>query len=306
MLPLYWSPVFTDALDPAARFPRLRYRLVRAALEARGAAGWARITEPPRASLERVRATHDPDFVERFVRGDLDAREERRVGLRPWRPEIVDRTLAIVGGTLAATQDVLHGGHAVAGNLSGGTHHAHADFGSGYCIFNDLAVATRWALAEGVGRVLIVDLDVHQGDGTAAIFAGEPRVFTFSMHCDKNFPFRKQASDLDVALPERTGDEAYLDALDQHLEPLFDAVHPGLVLFQAGVDPLAEDTLGRLALTRAGLAARNDRVFAAARARGVPMVVTMGGGYAEPLEASVEAHADVFEGAARAFGAPLG
>lgn len=294
-IPLYWSPEFTGAIDPEARFPRLRYDLVRAAI---GEAAWAVVRAAPLADEAPIRAVHDPAYVTAFLERRLDPAIERRIGLRPWRPEIRGRTLRIVGGTLAATQDVLHHGHPVAGNLAGGTHHAHADFGSGFCIFNDLVVAARMALAEGVRQVLVVDLDVHQGDGTATLCADEPRIFTYSLHCGPNFPFRKATSDLDVALPEGAGDEAYLEALEASLPALFDAVRPELVFYQAGVDPLAEDGLGRLALTQEGLRRRNDRVLELVAARGLPLVITMGGGYAEPLSASVAAHVDVYRQAA--------
>jgi acetoin utilization deacetylase AcuC-like enzyme len=290
---LFHSEVYTGALHPEARFPRMRYRLLREALLEPVASGVLALVEPPRAAREDALLAHDPAYVDAFLEGRLDADAERRIGLRPWTPAIVDRTLAILGGTLAATRLALAGAPAT-GNAAGGTHHAHRSFGSGYCIFNDIAVGARLALREGVSRVLVIDLDVHQGDGTAAIFADEPRVVTFSMHAEKNFPFRKQASDLDVGLPDGLDDDGYLAALEAHLDAILDAARPELVFYQAGVDALAEDKLGRLNLTREGLRRRNQRVYAALAERGLPVVILMGGGYAEPLARSVEAHADVF------------
>jgi len=207
---------------------------------------------------------------------------------------MIPRTLLLMGGSLGATREVLAGAPCAA-NLAGGTHHAFRDRGAGYCVFNDLAVSASHALKEGASRILIVDLDVHQGDGTASIFAQEPDVFTFSMHCGRNFPFRKQTSDLDVAVEEGCEDEEYLHTLSKTLPRLFNGVSPDLVLFQAGVDPLAHDKLGRLNLSREGLQQRNSLVFEELYKRDIPVVVFMGGGYSVPLEKSVEAHADVFE-----------
>jgi len=191
----------------------------------------------------------------------------------------------------------------IATNLAGGTHHAARAEGSGYCVFNDLAVTACAMRAEGrARRVLVVDVDVHQGDGTAAIFAGDPDVFTLSLHGARNFPFRKQQSSLDVELPDGTTDEMYLMALAPALARSFDASRPELVLVQAGVDALAEDRLGRLSLSHEGLYARDEQILASCHARGVPVVLTLGGGYADPIDASVEAHAGTYEVARRIFG----
>lgn len=296
MLALYYSEIYSAAIAEEARFPRLRYRWVREELDRRRLR--ASFFAPPEVQPGELQRVHDPDYVAAFLERRLDERAQRRIGLVPWTPLTVPRTLQLVGGSLAATRHALHT-HGVAGNLGGGTHHAHRDYGSGFCVFNDLAVAARAALEEfGLRRILIVDLDVHQGDGTATLFAQEPRVFTFSLHCGKNFPFRKAKSDLDVELPVGAGDEAYLQALDRHLPELFYAQRPELVLYQAGVDPLGADHLGRLALTRAGLQARNARVYGLVEEAQVPLVIFMGGGYARPLERSIECHADVYEQAA--------
>lgn len=297
MLALYYSEIYSEAISEEARFPRLRYRMVRAELERRQIAAtfWA----PPEVTPEELSQVHDPNYVQAFLEERLDERAQRRIGLMPWNRLTRPRTLQLIGGSLAATRHALET-HGFAGNLGGGTHHAHRDFGSGFCVFNDLAVAAAAAIKEhGLTRILIVDLDVHQGDGTAAIFQGEPRVFTFSVHCGKNFPFRKQQSDLDVELPVGAGDAEYLAALEHHLPQVFFAQRPELVLYQAGVDPLASDHLGKLSLSREGLAARNDRVFRLAAENQVPLVILMGGGYSRPLTHSIECHADVFEQASK-------
>jgi acetoin utilization deacetylase AcuC-like enzyme len=197
--------------------------------------------------------------------------------------------MAAAGTVLAARLALRHG---LACNTAGGSHHAFAGFGSGFCVFNDVAVAARLLLAEGsVGRVLVVDLDVHQGDGTAAIFAADPSVVTFSMHCRTNFPARKQQSDLDVALEPGIGDEEYLAALDAVLGPLLDRVRPDLVFYNAGVDPHVDDQLGRLALSDAGLAARERRVLDACLGRGLPLACVLGGGYAPTVDLVAARHA---------------
>jgi acetoin utilization deacetylase AcuC-like enzyme len=228
----------------------------------------------------------------------LDASVLRRIGF-PWSKELVTRTLASVGGTLQATAQALTSGFG--GTLAGGTHHAYRQEGSGFCVFNDIAVAIEWAKANhGVQRALIVDLDVHQGDGTAAIFAGNRDVFTLSLHGERNFPFRKQQSVIDVPLPDGTGDEAYLEALRPVLEQTRD-FHPDIVFFQAGVDALGTDKLGRLSLTREGLAQRDHLVYRFVSDLNVPLVQTLGGGYSEPIELTVEAHGQSFRIAARYF-----
>jgi acetoin utilization deacetylase AcuC-like enzyme len=293
---IFYDPVYTDGLSPEARFPRDRYREVREALEGRGVDARARFAPSPVCAEADLHLVHEPAYVTAFLEGALDARAARRIGLRPWTDRIGERTLKILGGSVAATHALLSEHAGVAGNLAGGTHHAFRGEGAGYCVFNDVAVCARVAMRDhGVERVLVLDLDVHQGDGTAAIFEDEPRVFTCSLHCQENFPFRKQRSDLDIALPKGTGDAGYLDALDRVLSRTFTRHRPELLIYQAGVDPLAEDRLGRLELTREGLQERNARVYAEARARGIPTLVLMGGGYAEPLEPTVTALADVFE-----------
>lgn len=252
----------------------------------------------PPACPETIELVHDPAYVRGFLDGTVDARVMRRIGF-PWSPELTRRTLASVGGTLCATRDALALG--AGGNLAGGTHHAFESEGAGFCVFNDIAVAIRSLLAGGqIERAAVVDLDVHQGDGTAAIFAAEPRVLTLSVHGAGNFPFRKQRSGIDVELPDGAGDGEYQAALASALERVF-GFAPQIVFYQSGVDGLASDKLGRLALTPAGLQRRDTMVFEGAARRGIPVAITLGGGYSEPIALTAEAHANTFLCAARVF-----
>ena len=231
--------------------------------------------------------------------GGLAEAEVRRLGF-PWSEQLVRRSRASVSGTVAAARDALCNG--IAGNLAGGTHHAFADHGEGYCVFNDHAVAVRLLQLEGrIERAVIVDLDVHQGNGTAAIFAGDDSVFTFSMHGARNYPFRKQRSSLDVDLSDGCEDAEYLALLARQLPAVLDAARADVLFYQGGVDPLAGDALGRLRLTHRGLRTRDRLVLAAARDRDLPVVLTLGGGYARPIEESVEAHCGTYREAAALF-----
>jgi acetoin utilization deacetylase AcuC-like enzyme len=287
-------------LPPGHRFPMAKYRLLRESLLASGVLRASELVPAELAEVEAVLRVHTPRWVRAVLEDRLTEAEQRRLGF-PWSPELVQRSLASVGGTCAAGLRALADG--IAGNLAGGTHHAFADHGSGYCDFNDIAIAARALLDEdAAARVLVVDLDVHQGDGTAAIFAAEPRVFTFSMHGARNFPFTKQKSDLDVELADGTGDAPYLDTLRAALAAAVDRARPGFIFYQAGVDPLAEDTLGRLSLTHDGLEARDTFVLEAVRRSGVPMVVTLGGGYARPLDATVRAHIGTYRAVRTVWG----
>ena len=293
-LHLWYSDTYSFGIDEKANFPRLRYKFTRDLLEHD-----PRIVfnDAPKVSIDDITRIHDMDYVYRFLEGSLSEKEQRAIGLRPWKPDIVPRTLHLVGGTLAATKRVIRNG-GFAGNLAGGTHHAFADRGAGYCIFNDLAVCARYAQVEfGFQNLLIIDLDVHQGDGTASIFRFDDQVHTFSMHCGKNFPFRKQKSDWDIPVETDISDQQYLEVLEEALEVLF-AREPELIFYQAGVDPLADDRLGRLSLSRETLQRRNHMVLSRAHQRNIPMVLTMGGGYSEPIQLSAQAHADVFRQAA--------
>lgn len=296
----FYDETYTGAIDDDSRFPKHRYRLVRETLEKRGLAGrWLQLEHPRRATVEELELVHDSEYVENFLTGRLADDQVRKIGFRPWTDTFVERTLRLTGGTLEA-YDQIADGAAVAGNLAGGTHHAFADDGAGYCVFNDIAICATRALREGVAdQVVIIDLDVHQGDGTASLFEQEPRVATYSLHCAENFPFRKRSSDRDVTVAENSGDEVYLAKLHETLPDFLESYRPALVIYQAGVDALAADRHGRLELTRRGLRRRNRMVFEWVDTLNVPLLITMGGGYAEPITRSVAAHADVFEAAVR-------
>ena len=277
-----------------------KYPLLRAALLKEGVLAPEELLPAEPVALEALARVHTPRWLEAVLGGTLSEAEVRRLGF-PWSEALVLRSRAAVGGTCAAASVALEEGFA--GNLAGGTHHAFADHGEGFCVFNDIAVSIRALKAQGhLDRAAVVDLDVHQGNGTASVFADDASVFTFSMHGEHNFPFRKQRSSLDVGLADGTTDAAYLDALYRHLPHVLDAARPELVYYQAGVDPLAEDALGRLALTHSGLEARDRFVFESVRRRNVPLVVTLGGGYARPLASTIAAHVGTYRAARAVFG----
>jgi acetoin utilization deacetylase AcuC-like enzyme len=298
---LYYADHFVLPLPEGHRFPMEKYARLRSRLLACGAFAEADFCVPDAASDDAILRAHDPAYLQRVARGTLDVAEVRRIGF-PWSPAMVERSRRSAGATLAACRSALarDGGTACAVNLAGGTHHAHRDFGSGFCVFNDAAIAALAMRAEHrVRRVAIVDCDVHQGDGTAAILANEPEVFTCSLHGAKNFPFRKQTSDLDIELPDETGDAAYLTALDAALQSVFERAQPELVIYLAGADPYAGDRLGRLALSIDGLRLRDERVLAACRDASVPVAIAMAGGYAEPIDDTVTIHVNTVTTAAR-------
>jgi acetoin utilization deacetylase AcuC-like enzyme len=284
-------------LPQGHRFPAGKYRMLRTLVEREGIIAASELTPSPPAARVIVQHAHDPAYVDAVLTGTLDQNIQRRIGL-PWSEVLVRRSLATVGGALAAARMALDAG--LSGQLAGGTHHAHRDFGSGYCVFNDLAVTALALLAEGcVARIAILDLDVHQGDGNAAILAGRQDVLVVSMHGAKNFPFRKVASSIDVALPDGTGDRAYIHALADVL-PAIEAFRPDLLLYLSGADPLASDKLGRLDLSFEGLLQRDEMVFEMCRRRAMPVSIAIGGGYADPISDSVSAYANTFR-AARAI-----
>jgi len=275
-------------LPPGHRFPTPKYRLLRERLLSEGTLREEGFTASGMIDLDALLLVHEPAYVEAVVRGALTPAEVRRLGF-PWSEQLVRRSRASVAGTVGAAREALCNG--IAGNLAGGTHHAFADHGEGYCVFNDHAVAVRLLQLEGrIERAVIVDLDVHQGNGTAAIFAADDSVFTFSMHGARNYPFHKQRSSLDVELRDGCEDAEYLALLARHLPEVLDAARADVLFYQGGVDPLAGDALGRLRLTHQGLRTRDRLVLTAARDRDLPVVLTLGGGYARPIEDSVEAH----------------
>lgn len=292
----FYADHFVLPLPEGHTFPMGKYEKLRARVVAE--CPGIRLGPALPASDGELALAHTPDYVEAVAQGTLSAAQQREIGF-PWSPRMAERARRSVGATIAAARAALLQGEGVAANLAGGTHHAQADKGSGYCVFNDAAVATRLMQAEWhrrhrqLLRVAVIDLDVHQGNGTAAIFRDDDTVFTLSMHGAKNFPFRKQAGDLDVELPDGCRDEPYLDALDAALDALWQrhAEHPpGLAFYLAGADPHEGDRLGRLKLTSAGLAERDRRVFDACRARGIPLAVSMAGGYGRDIDVSVGVH----------------
>ncbi|QXQ08625.1 histone deacetylase [Sphingosinicellaceae bacterium] len=263
-----------------------KYGLFMVAMAASGAA--YDLHEPEPVPIDWIEAVHDPSYVAAVFDGSLAPERQRRIGF-PVTERIARRSRLVSGGTWLAAHLALARGFAA--NSAGGSHHALPDGGAGYCVFNDLGIAGARLLAEGaVERILFVDLDVHQGDGTAAIFADEPRAATFSMHAAKNFPVRKMQSDRDVELPDGIGDDDYLAILGTELPALLDAHAPDLVLFQAGIDPHVDDRLGRLALTDEGLQQRDGYVVRTCRQRGIPVAATLGGGYGRDRLAIAERH----------------
>lgn len=285
---LFFTDQYALTLPEGHKFPARKYELVRQLLLRDGNFSFELASL---AAAETIELAHDRTYVRGFIDGTLPSAVLRRIGL-PWSEALVKRALASVGGTLSAAHDALENGWG--GTLGGGTHHAFRSEGAGFCVFNDIAIAIQCFRTSGrVRRAAVIDLDVHQGDGTAEIFLGDDDVFTLSIHCQRNFPFRKQQSTLDVALPDGIEDEEYLSHLDAALPQVL-AFQPEIIFYQSGVDGLATDVLGHLSLTRHGLIARDRKVMETARAEGIPLVVTSGGGYSRPIELSAEAHANTY------------
>lgn len=282
----YYADEFVLPLPPDHRFPMRKYRMLRDGVAA--SVTGLELCGAPRADDADLLRAHTADYVRQVSAGQLDAARQREIGF-PWSVEMVERSRRSAGASIAACRAALADGIAV--NLAGGTHHAYADKGGGFCDFNDAAIAARALQAEGrVARVAVFDLDVHQGNGTASILAGDPSIFTLSLHGEKNYPFRKEASDLDVGLPDGCGDEAYLQALQQAIETLSQRFSPQLIIYLAGADPHEGDRLGRLKLTLGGLARRDALVFDYALARRLPVAVAMAGGYGRQIEDTVAVH----------------
>jgi acetoin utilization deacetylase AcuC-like enzyme len=297
----FYSDTFELPLPDYHRFPMSKYRLLRERIVDEGIVTPDELHVPDAVAWDDLRLVHDAAYVDAVAAGTLPAGVQRAIGF-PWSPMMVERSRRSVGATLAAARAVLKvrlkpdttdAAYAVAANLAGGTHHAFRDRGEGYCVFNDVAVTAAVLLRDGqISRAAVVDCDVHQGNGTASIFRDEPAVFTFSLHGAKNFPFRKEISDLDVTFEDGAGDAEYLAALDEHLPRVLDGHRPELVFYLAGADPYEGDRLGRLKLTIGGLRERDRRVFAACRARAIPVAVAMSGGYAPDVNAIVTIHSN--------------
>ncbi len=287
----FYSDSFNLNLPSGHRFPSTKYGMLRQALiEDRVLRPDQLVTAPSVSDVDLHRA-HAPGYVAAIDNGSIDEQAMRRIGF-PWSKHIARRARATMGGAILAAKSALK--HALSGQLAGGTHHAHYDFGSGYCVFNDFAVAALALRAQAlVERVAIIDLDVHQGDGNASILTPRDDVFVFSVHGAKNFPFRKCASDLDIELPDGVGDDAYLDALQNALPAIW-AFKPDIVLYQAGVDPLDADRLGRMALSHDGLIKRDRLILSECKRRSIPVSMAIGGGYADPIAQSVLAYANTY------------
>lgn len=286
-----WSSAhYVIALPDGHRFPIAKYALLRDAVLAEGVVAPAAMHDPARAPLEDVRRVHDADYITRLVNGTMPAAEQRALGF-PWSEGLVERSFRASGGTLEAATHALDAGLAM--NLAGGTHHAFSTHGEGFCVLNDVAIAIRALRAQGrIRRAAVIDLDVHQGNGTHAIFAGDDDTFTFSMHGRRNYPFRKVPGTLDVELEDGTGDTEYLEKLAEALPGVLAAARPDLVLYLAGADPHEGDTLGRLKLSFDGLMRRDALVLESARAVGVPVAIAIAGGYGADIHDTVRVHAN--------------
>jgi acetoin utilization deacetylase AcuC-like enzyme len=287
-LHLWSSSRYTIPLPAGHRFPLAKYARLRERVLAERLVPPERLHDPERATVGALRLVHTDDYVCRLTEGRLSDAELRRLGF-PWSPELVERSYRAVGGTCEAAAAALD--HGIAMNLAGGTHHAFPDHGEGFCVFNDVAVAVRLLQRDGrIGRAAIIDLDVHQGNGTHAIFAGDPSVYTFSMHGGKNYPFTKVPGSLDLELADGTGDDDYLELLRDSLPGVLSESRPDLVVYLAGADPHETDRLGRLRLTFDGLARRDALVVHSCREVGIPVAITIAGGYGRDIDTTVEAH----------------
>jgi acetoin utilization deacetylase AcuC-like enzyme len=285
---VFYSDHFVLPLPEGHRFPMKKYSMLRERVERSGICKNGELRAPHAVTDEEILRAHNPSYLEKVVAGTLTDKEMRRIGF-PWSQRMVERSRRASGGTLDAARIALSEG--IATNLAGGTHHAFADRGEGFCVLNDSAIAARALLAEGlVEKVVVLDTDVHQGNGTAAIVRGDARVFTFSIHGAKNYPFHKEESDLDAPLPDGAGDEAFLLALGERLERVLDFEDWNLAIFLAGADPFEGDKLGRLRVTKSGLAERDRMVLEGCRERDIPVAVTMAGGYAREVEDTVDIH----------------
>jgi acetoin utilization deacetylase AcuC-like enzyme len=293
----FYSDHFVLPLPEGHKFPMAKYSRLRERILAEGIVAAGDLHEAPAASLDELRLVHDAAYVDAVASGTVPHDIQRRIGF-PWSPQMVERSRRSVGATIAAARVALDDG--VSANLAGGTHHAFADRGEGFCVFNDVAVGARVLQREGhARRIAIVDLDVHQGNGTAAIFNGDDSVFTFSMHGDKNFPFKKEVSDIDVGLADGTSDDQYLALLREHLDDVLNRHQPDFVFYLAGADPYEGDRLGRLKLTIEGLRSRDEIVLGRCSKAGLPVAISMSGGYANDVDAIVTIHTNTIRTAAQ-------
>ena len=294
---LWYHQLYTDGIHKEARFPRERYQMLLKKLESSEQSHNIRLRKPNIITRDSLILAHNPEYVDDFLEGRLSEKEMRRIGLTPWTPKMIERTLRLTNGAVEATIYAVNNG-GITGNMAGGTHHAHRDFGSGYCIFNDLAISAIYALENlGLNRVAILDLDVHQGDGTATILSQEERIRTISVHCSTNFPFRKSVSDFDLPVEPLANDDTYLKAVLESVEICL-SFEPDLVLYQAGVDGLETDSLGKINVSREGMRKRNRHVFETMLVNRIPTVIFMGGGYSKHIDDTIDAFYDLFLDAA--------
>ena len=294
---IWYHQIYTNGIHPDARFPRNRYVKLLDRLKSHDRSDLFSFNEPEEVLKSDLLMAHDPKYVDDFLSGNLTEKEIKRIGLTPWTPDIIPRTRYLMGGATAALEQVVEYG-GIAGNMAGGTHHAHYDFGSGYCIFNDLAVCALLALEKyGFDRVAILDFDVHQGDGTATILQNVNNALTISVHCQENFPFRKSISDHDLPISADATIDEYLAKVEEAIT-LATKFNPDIILYQAGVDGLATDSLGKLNLTRDAMKQRNRMVFDVSLKYSIPTVVFMGGGYSKPISHTIDAFTDLFVDAA--------
>jgi len=297
---VWYSHQFVLPLPPGHRFPMVKYALLHARVAAASERLGIVLGEAAAASADDLARVHGADYIARVLGGTLSEKEQRRIGF-PWSLKMAERSRRVSGATIAALSAAIHG-DGISINLAGGTHHAAADHGAGYCVFNDSVVAARHVQAHGLARrILVVDLDVHHGDGTAALVRDDPSIFAFSMHGARNYPAVKPAGDLDIALPDGTEDAAYLDALAQHLPHAIERSRADAVVYLAGADPYHGDRLGHLALSKAGLRERDRQVIDACMRHGLPLAISMAGGYAENVEDIVDIHEATVQVAARAL-----
>lgn len=289
----YYNDIFVLPLPTGHRFPMSKYRLLRELIIAENILSENDLLIPDAATDEQILRCHTSGYLEKVKTGTLDRKEVTRIGF-PWSLELVERSRRSSGATICAARTALSDG--VSANLAGGTHHAGRDFGAGYSVFCDSGIAARAMQAEGFAqRIAIIDCDVHQGNGTADVTQDDSTIFTFSIHGERNFPFRKIYGDLDIGLADNTGDEAYLDILQIALERILFTFQPDLVIYQSGADPFIGDKLGKLALSKAGLARRDRLILEMCRAEAIPVAVTMGGGYAENVADIVDIHAQTIQ-----------
>ncbi|MDF2157754.1 histone deacetylase [Algoriphagus sp. CAU 1675] len=299
MLKIAWSPLYAHSLPKGHRFPMEKYELLPVQLMHEGTVDHSNFFTPTKVPEELVTKTHDPVYWEKLKNLTLSKSEIRATGF-PLSRELVERELIIAGGSIQAAEFALD--HGIAMNIAGGTHHAFANRGEGFCLLNDIALTANYLQAKGLAQnILVVDLDVHQGNGTAAIFQGRHDVFTFSMHGEKNYPYRKEFSSLDVALPDGIRDKEYLYLLKKYLDEILEGFDPDFIIYQSGVDVLESDQLGRLSLTMEGVRQRDKTVLDLGAELNVPIMCCMGGGYSKKISQIIEAHAQVYRLAQELF-----